>query len=420
MTKTMLIKVITIMGIAFVAAPITACAQLRQEGSNLRERIKLARQAWKLIKPTGKAILSSNVKNAQAVLAKIEGGPLSPGHAVVGYIKARVAFLAGQKEGVKARFVAAIDPSTAPECVLALIERSSSTQEGLLYRQHLAALLPMSVWRRQLDAGNSDFRLTRNNVSVYELVHRQTVPRGDRAAISSVAGHLRRAGLHDLAWRAYAEAVYVGFVPAWIGENREDGTWVCPRAAEYWAMAAECAYRAARKELAWAYLIKAAILGDENLYARTRATARKWNAEAAATAKPTAPRPIDPEIKRKALTQAIRAYAQLNAHPRSLALIAANRNSIEDPDKLRKEIERQWMAVVKDVSRSATKVIVYDYEVYPKGDPLKVRIPWALSDKAMTSVPGLLRRVSTQPTTAVKGQEETGPKTSADPEREKK
>ena len=98
------------------------------------------------------------------------------------------------------------------------------------------------------------------------------------------------------------------------------------------------------------------------------------------------PKPIDPAAKRKALTQAARLYAQLNAHPRALALIDANRDAFEDPDKLRKEMERQWLAVCKDVSRAAEKVTLYGYEVYPGGDPLKVKIPWALSDEAMASV----------------------------------
>lgn len=374
------------------------------------------REAWQLVKPTGKAIPSSSIRNAQAILAKIESKPPDSGHAVVGYIKARVAFLNGQEEGLEARFVVRMDRSIAPECILALMElHSNSGQKRLLYTQCLAELLPMSGWRRQMDG--------RNSVFLGDIKPpRSSVPAGNRAAMFAVAGHLQQAGLNDLAWRAYAEAVYVGFAPAWIKENLEE-TWVSPQAAEYWANAAECARLAGKKNLAWAYLTKAAIFGNEQLYARTQTTAHKWNAEAkaAATTKPTAPKPIDPAVKRKALTQAVWLYAQLNAHPRALALIDANRNAFENPDKLHEEMERQWLAVVKDVSRAAKKVTLYGYEVYPKGDPLKMRIPWALSDKAMTSVLKRLRPVSAQTSTTQpdEGRKESSSKTNVDTDREK-
>lgn len=394
MMNLMLTKLIIVMGLAFVLAPIRVCAQLPQEHSKLPAEIKPARQAWRLVKPTGKAIPPSNITNARAILAKLETKPSDPGHAVVGYIKARVAFLNGQKEGLETRFITRMDRSIGPECVLALMElHSSSKQKRFLYTECFAELLPVSAWGKQIDG--------RNSVFLGDIKPpRASVPAGDKAAMFAVAGHLERAGLYDLAWRAYAEAIYVGFPPAWIGENWE-GTWVSPRAAEYWAKAAQCARLAGKKKLAWAYLTKAAIFGNEEVYARTQTTARKWNAEAkaAATTKPTAPKPIDPGVKREALTEAVRLYARLNAHPRGLALIDANRNAFEDPDKLRKEMERQWMAVVKDASRGARKVTLYGYEVYPKGDPLKVRIPWGLSDKGMTSVLKRLRPVSAQTST---------------------
>jgi len=117
--------------------------------------------------------------------------------------------------------------------------------------------------------------------------------------------------------------------------------------------------------------MKAAVFGSDKLYEEAQETAKEWASET----EPPAPPPVDPKVKREALTRAVRLYAELNAHPRALALIEENKNAFEDPDSLRKEIEEQWLAVVKGASRMATKVVLYGHEVYPNGDPLKVRIP---------------------------------------------
>ncbi len=132
--------------------------------------------------------------------------------------------------------------------------------------------------------------------------------------------------------------------------------------------------------------MKAAVFGDDQLYEKTKQTAKRWAAEDAGQMKPVKPEPVDPAVKREALTKVVHLYMQMNAHPRAWALIDAHREAFENPDELRKKVEKDWLAVVKDVSRAAEKVVLYGHEVYPKGDPLKVTIPWALSDEAMASV----------------------------------
>ena len=141
--------------------------------------------------------------------------------------------------------------------------------------------------------------------------------------------------------------------------------------------------------------MKAAVFGTERLYGEARATAEEWSA--AARGEAIAPQPVDPAVRRDALTRAVRLYAELNAHPRALALIERNWEAFTDPDGLRKEIEDAWLVVVRDVSRQARKVTLYGHEVYPDGDPLNARIPWALSDEAMASVRKRLRAVTTGP-----------------------
>lgn len=61
------------------------------------------------------------------------------------------------------------------------------------------------------------------------------------------------------------------------------------------------------------------------------------------------------------------------------------------PDKLRAQVEGKWLQVVKRASVAAIKVTLYGYEVFPKGDPSKVLIPWALNDDLVKSLPAQLK-----------------------------
>jgi hypothetical protein len=198
----------------------------------------------------------------------------------------------------------------------------------------------------------------------------------------TMAESLEQAGLYGVAWRCYAEATYAGFHTAWVTHRTDSENWLCPDAAEYWAKAARCARLAGRQEVAWDFLTKAAVFGSDELYQETQVIAKEWSENP----EPTPPPPVDPAVKRGALMRAVRLYAELNAHPRALMLIDENRDAFEDPDGLRKEIEEQWVAVVGEVTKFTKVLTLYGYQVYPDGDPLKVRIPWALSDEALADV----------------------------------
>lgn len=359
-----------------------------------------ARDVWRRIGPPVSERALNAIVEARANVQKYDE-PSALGRAIIQYLIARLTVLSGEKDVAESQFVAASGAAMAVENVLGLFElHGDSGERRALYTGCLSDLLPVSSWRTQIDGGQSVF-------DADIKPPRADVPATDRKKMLEAAASLEQAGLYDLAWRAYAEAVYASFSPAWIKEKLEE-TWLSPAPAEYWAKAAQCAYKAGKQELAWDYLTKAAVLGTDKLYEEAQATAKEWSA--VAELRPTPAQPVDPNVKREALTKAVRLYAELNAHPRALALIEANRAVFEDPDRLRKEIEEQWLAVVKDMSRAARKVTLYGYEVYPNGDPLKVRIPWALSDEAMASVRERLQAASAQPTPkGTPGQPQPGP-----------
>ena len=353
-------KMTIVINVGAIVLCLMAVAGRSDAGSEERSRsfvatAKQVRGVWQEVKPRRQAIPPSNLAAAQASLAKWDKASPSASRTIVRYLMGRVTFLSGQKEAAESQLVSSMAVSTAPEVVLALMElHSESLDKRLLYAQYLAEILPLSTWRKQHDGRHSE-------VIGFIKPPRQAVPRANKKMVIELAVSLERAGLHDLAWRAYAEAIYAGFTTAWIKERLEE-TWLSPQAAEYWYKAAECAHRAGKEKLAWDYLTKAAVFGTDKLCEEAQATAKRWaNAKPGITAKPVAA-----GIKRKALLRAVQLYAEMNAHPRAWALIDANRDVFENPDRLRKEVEEKWLAVVKDVSRAANKVTLYGHEVYPK------------------------------------------------------
>jgi hypothetical protein len=200
-----------------------------------------------------------------------------------------------------------------------------------------------------------------------------------------VANLLRDAQFPSLALGVYVESGYMESSPPLLGKSFSD-TWLSPKAAVYWAKAAECARLAGKTELGWGYLMKAAVFGDEKTYQAALKTAKQWELEDKNPPKKPNPKPVDPKVRREALTEVVRLYAKMNAHPRAWELIDAYPDAFENPKALKKEIQNEWLAVVKDVSRVAKKVVLYGQEVHPNGDPLKVKIPQAMSDEAIKKV----------------------------------
>ena len=376
MSKTTVATCLFVAPLFLLVRALSALAE--PEGDDQRAFASAAadlRAVWRMTKPSENPLPTSAIAEARDALRKYDRNRSRYGRALADCLAARVMLLADEKEAAQKRLASSITISTVPENIIALIELSGLRKDvrtHVLCRRCLAELFPGSEWRRETDRR----RFTGiDGLPRFPALNRK---------VMEVPGLLEDAGLDDLAWRTYVETAYM-YPPPWVRERLED-TWLSPPVAKYWAKAAECAYRAGKGQLAWDYLVKAAVFGDEKLQEQAQATADRWIANP--NTQPGAARRIDPTVKRDALTKAARLYAEFNQHPRAWALIDANRGAFEDSDKLRKELEGQWVALVKSATHPAVTIelTLYGYQVYPTGDPLGVRIPWAFSDEAMDYV----------------------------------
>lgn len=354
----------------FVAiAPLSSAAIADEENAFLK-RSQMTRSVWQTIKTTNKTKQGLEFAEAQSELRKKNGFGLKSSQGVESYIAARIAYLT---EEPLHRDTLAPEHSEAMlvEDIAILMGTGSNLIEiRRLYEQALADLLPLSRWNR-IAASTSDFVISSLNLP--------RIPNFDRAALEAIASEFERSGIADLALCARLEAVYSTYPPSWPGGDYE-GNWLSEVTAESWRKVAESARRAGREEIGKEYLFKAAVFGAENSPMESAKTLAKWLAEK--TSK-VALEPVSEKVRRDALTKAVRLYVDINAHPRALQLLDDYPDAFEDVIKLRKNIEGQWAAIVKDASRSTTKMTMYGLEVYPNGDPSKVRIPWAFSDEAI-------------------------------------
>lgn len=186
-------------------------------------------------------------------------------------------------------------------------------------------------------------------------------------------------GLYDKAWRTYCEHALVS-----SGAERLDTT-----AAQNWKLAAENAYLAGEKKLAWQLLMKAAVFGGEWLFDEVKQTARLWNARERSQKELPRPEVLQGDKRREAWDAIISLYQEMNAHPRAWALIDEYPEEFENPEELKQKIQADWIRVVerfipKHPDSAVKSVTVYGYRLYPDGvDPLTVKVPWAFSAESI-------------------------------------
>jgi len=349
-----------------------------QQQSRWEATAKLGRRYWRwqrtltVSEEVGESLLSREEEMRRRIPTVS-----SPGCTVLAFLSGRIAVRFGKLQrarGVLAE--SATHPAISFESLCALREATRERSQSQVPTNVRIEAMPLTPLTRSLGALRMKYASYGARPPTPELLS------CDRAKQRTIAECIEEAGLHDVAWRCYAEAAYAGFHTAWITHRVDPENWLCFEAAEYWLRAAHCARLAGRQEVAWDFLTKAAVFGSDALFDQAQQTAKEWEDEP----EPAQPQPVDPAVQREALTRAIRLYAELNAHPRALLLIDENRDAFDDPDALRKEIEEQWLAVIKDVTREAATITLYGVDVYPDGDPLEVRIPWALSDEALSHV----------------------------------
>jgi hypothetical protein len=349
------------------------------------ERAGGLRQVWgRLNGKTVKSIQKEDKEAAGKALADLERSHRRVGGCVVTYMRFRLTLLEDvlhPEDLFRDRLSALATACEELAGYRELFSNDRTTQFGLLDCN--SELNPLTRW-----AGPSFFQ-SRDHGFVHPAP--PTIPATGRNELVEVADHLRRAGLYDHAWRAFAEAVYVWYAPPWTRERTEE-TWVHPEAAALWAGAATCAQRAGKDELAADFLMKAAVFGTNELYSQCLKEARQWWAPDGVKQREKEV-PVSPELKREALTKAVRLYMAMNAHPRAWALIDEYPEAFETPDDLRKEVQADWVGIVNIACKFTFKLVIFGYEVYPKGDSLAVKIPLALSDEGLANARRRLARL---------------------------
>jgi len=362
------------------------------------------RAAWWLVEPRREGLPAAVAAEARVQLAKVLVLPGASDDPMVRHLMMRAEFLWGRVDkGVEILFSTRA-ASMLPESIGIIMTQTARThRDQIPYEDLLADLVPLSMWRESTDERRSQRWVFEEGFDgpVFSDAEWPFVPMPDRREALQIASCLEQAGLWELAWRAYAEAIYGTFGPL-LTTREINGGWLSPQVAEYWIEAAQCARRAGRTALAWDYLMKAAVAGSDGHYADALVVAQDWAAEP----EPPAPPPVDPVVRREALTRAVRLYAAMNAHPRSLTLLEEYPEAFEDPEGLCKEVEAHWLDIVRKSSSLTTQVTLYGYEVYPGGDPLAVRMPWALSDEALASARERLAAVLAAAQAAEEPQEE--------------
>ena len=245
----------------------------------------------------------------------------------------------------------------------------------------------------------------------------------------SLAQMFSNLGLYDLAWRAQLER------PFDMEMQDFPGTMV---PIPYHFPAANDAYRAGRKELAWSLLMNAAVFDHEHFFEPAMTTAQLWLdieagiaelpeaeppktafeqyeerrvateiipaaipigfEESAATVEAELPQPeITQEEKRKMLFLAIvnryqhgtgnffRGHDAMNAHPRAWRFIEEHKHEFDDPEELIKRVQEHWLEnVVNRLRRNVFdgRLVLYGVQLVPDvgNDPLAIELPWAFPE----------------------------------------
>jgi hypothetical protein len=348
------------------------------EAADFGRTVGELRAIWLRTVPPASGLSDSTSADMRVRLQKLATGQ-GPGRQFVGFISGRVASVGGSVQIARSEYLAVLGNALAVERAFALMELVQDSPDARnLHEDCLASLLPISFWRSLVDHRRSQVYIP------LPQPPRPWAPVCDRKQLATIAGLLDECEMDEGAFSALAEVVYGGFGPPWSTRPIRN-TWYSPAAAEYWLRAAESAHKVGREELGEAFLMKAAVFGSEDLFRRCVDARRRWST-------PVASRPSatlsdeDRERKRDALLKVVQLYVDLNVHPRAWTLIDENREVFDKPDERRQEVQAKWLGVVSRTSGGANEIYLYGYEVYPKGDPLNVKIRWALSDEAVAEV----------------------------------
>ena len=195
-------------------------------------------------------------------------------------------------------------------------------------------------------------------------------------------GKFRYAGL------AYLEYIYAGLSQSFLFEIPEPGNALFSNEqAKLWLSVAENMNRTKNVNNAIGYLLRSVVFGDGEDEEYCIDLAVEWGNRA--TSEDVVQ--IDSLEKTKILESIIESYVKLNMHPRAWTLVDEFANEITNPKELKNRITEDWLKIVEESKRGRTKVVLYNQEVWPNGDPLSVTIPWPCSDDAIAKVQEILK-----------------------------
>jgi len=185
-----------------------------------------------------------------------------------------------------------------------------------------------------------------------------------------------RLGLHDLAWRVLMEEGWNdhnGLKPYWLDSS-------------YYLFAANNAYRAGKKELAWSFLMNAAVFEHKQFFESVIETAQLWIDIETGEAKLLEAEIATGAERKQLFLEIVERYQNMNAHPRAWLFIQEHKSEFDDPEGLIKAVQDDWLELIRIITQPifANRIVMYGVQLYPDGaDPLSVEIPWAFPEGSL-------------------------------------
>ena len=304
------------------------------------------------------------------------------------YFIIRFSMTGNQNDVAKRLAISILPVSMLPEGIdLIPLDKKDKNYKTYL-RLHLyclAMLIPNSGWQAYCDCLDTA-QLNDINPSP------PSVPLKNNKVMLQIAVEFEHAMLWDLAWKAYANAIYSSYRSPL--SDKYCG-WISSTTGHLWLKTAECAYKAGQNDIALEYLMKVAVFGPEDLQEMVSEKFILWSSKENINNKTIV---VDNVARRQALTNVVKLYMEINAHPYALQILNEYKMCVDNPVNLQKQAENEWMAIIKhkvaaisDPHDLNNKIVFYGQEFYPKGNPVKIKIPWAFSDEAVASVRNKLK-----------------------------
>jgi len=269
---------------------------------------------------------------------------------------------------------------------LEVVSTSSINESPEVIKWHLEAV---GTWYRREIRETNDIvfpQRTRPRLQITSLVtwaQRDPYPTQEPNEKRPLALTFSRLGLYDLAWRVQLEEGKKDYDTS-RGYGRESHS--------YYLRAADNAYRAGREELAWSFLMNAAVFERKEFFDSAMEKAQLWlDIEAEKAELPKAEVAQGAERK-KLFLEIVERYQNMNAHPRAWLFIEEHKNEFDNPAELIKKVHDNWLGVVRRLKSMASKVEVYGVQLHPGGffrrapNPLSVEIPWAFPEGSLEKV----------------------------------